>query len=117
MFLLALLLAAPALAQPIMAEPILAQPADCPAVPVGPPVDLQIYVNPPGHPGVLAGIALPPVPMFGTRCIAIQPPPTDVLRGPPAPNGLLQGNGPRDVLHNRYTPEVTVELPLAAPEP
>jgi hypothetical protein len=107
MFLLALLIAAPALAQP----------ADCPSVPVGPPLDLQVYVAPPGRAAVVAGVGLPPTPMFGTRCIATEPPPADILHGPPAPNGLLQGNGPRDVLHNRYTPEVTIGAPLTAPEP
>jgi hypothetical protein len=104
MFLLALMLAAPAMAQP----------ADCAAVPVGPPVDLQVYMTPPGRPGIITGITLPPMPAFGSRCAAPDAPATDVLRGPPEPNGLLQGNGPRDVLHNRRTPEVVVGSPAPA---
>jgi hypothetical protein len=103
MFLLALLLAFPA--------PAWAQPADCASVPVGPPVDLQVFGASPGRPGMITGIALPPTPAFGSRCVAPVAPPADVLRGPPAPNGLLQGNGPRDVLHNRLTPEVVVGSP------
>jgi hypothetical protein len=91
--------------------PALAQPADCPAVPVGPPVDLRVFLTPPGRPGMVAGVDLPPTPMFGTRCVATVPPSADVLRGPPAPNGLLQGNGPRDVLHNQATSLVIVGTP------
>jgi hypothetical protein len=104
MLLLALLLAAPALAQP----------ADCPAMPVGPPVEMQVYLNPTYRPGIVTGLALPPTPMFGTRCVAPVAPSADVLRGPPAPNGLLQGDGPRDVLHNRPVPESVALPPRAA---
>jgi hypothetical protein len=60
---------------------------------------------------MITGIALPPTPAFGSRCVAPVAPPADVLRGAPAPHGLLQGDGPRDVLHNRLTPEVVVGSP------
>jgi hypothetical protein len=70
----------------------------------------------PGYPGAITGVTLPPTPMYGTRCIATPAVPTDVLRGTPAPNGLLQGDGPRDVLHNRYEPEVVVGPPSSNPD-
>ena len=103
-----------------------AQPADCVAEPIGPsmPIDLWIGIN--GRPG-LPSPASPPVPHAaqtqaqnfaqlqlgaqptqGTLCGDGQPLPSDVLHGNPAPRGLLQGNGPHDVLHDRYVPQVTV---------
>jgi hypothetical protein len=109
MVIIALLLAASALIHPAWA-----QPADCPTVPIGPPVNLQVYAAAPGRSGILAGLGLAPTPMFGTRCVAPAPPTEDVLRGPPSPYGLLQGVGPRDVLHNSYEPEVLVGPPLAS---
>lgn len=95
-----------------------AQPADCTAVPVGPPMRLAPQIGLEGRPGVPQGVRgrvtidLGEVPMFGTVCGAEPAPePEDVLRGEPAPNGLLQGDGPRDVLHNRWQGRVRVTPP------
>jgi|GEM_PF-3474415 len=99
----------------LLAMPARAQPADCAAEPVGPNMRLIPRIGLAGRPGVPAGmtgqipIDLGDVPMFGTRCAAPpEPEGFDVLKGPPAPKGLLQGNGPRDVLHNRWQGEVTI---------
>jgi len=104
----------------------IAQPADCAAEPVGPsmPIDLWVGINGrPGLPGPVspstpqpsqmqqqnfAHLQLGAQPMNGTLCGDAQPLPTDVLHGAPAPRGLLQGNGPRDALHDRYAPQVTI---------
>ena len=103
-----------------------AQPADCAAEPVGPsmPIDLWVGIN--GHPGLpgpvspsapqpwqtsqqnFAHLQLGAQPMQGTLCGDAQPLPTDVLHGASAPRGLLQGNGPHDVLRDRYAPQVTI---------
>lgn len=79
--------------------PAIAQPADCAAVPVGPEMRLKPRIALKGQPGVRPGmegdipIDLGTAPMFGTRCRADpNPGPEDILRGAPAPNGLLQGN-------------------------
>jgi hypothetical protein len=98
----------------LLPSPVPAQPADCPAEPVGPGMRLVPRIALDGRPGVPQGVRgkvpidLGDVPMFGTACAPAAPPPEDVLRGPPAPRGLLQGDGPRDVLHNRWQGEVTV---------
>lgn len=96
--------------------PAIAQPADCAAVPVGPEMRLKPRIALKGQPGVRPGmegdipIDLGTAPMFGTTCrSAPDQGPEDVLRGAPAPNGLLQGNGPRDVLHNRWQGNVSVQ--------
>lgn len=36
------------------------------------------------------------------------PPPDDILHGDPAPQGLLRGEGPANLLTNRPKPKVTV---------
>ena len=95
--------------------PAIAQPADCAAVPVGPEMRLKPRIALKGQTGVRPGmegdipIDLGTAPMFGTHCRDATPPPDDVLRGAPAPNGLLQGDGPRDVLHNRWQGNVSVQ--------
>jgi hypothetical protein len=89
----------------LLAAPALAQPADCPTVPVGPPMDVTVRVDPPtqingaarGHATVK--LNLEGLPSLGTLCQAPPPPAADVLHGPPAPGGLLGGDGPVDVLH------------------
>jgi len=89
----------------LVAVPALAQPADCAAVPVGPPMDVVVGVGPPGQasmPGqarVAGWLTLSGLPSLGTLCQAPPPPAVDVLHGPPAPHGLLRGDGPADVLH------------------
>ena len=104
----------------------IAQPADCAAEPVGPSMPMDVWIGINGRPG-LPGTASPAAPqpsqlpqqnfahlqlgaqpMNGTLCGDAQPLPTDVLHGAPAPRGLLQGDGPRDVLHDRYMPQVTI---------
>ena len=105
----------------LLAAPALAQPADCQAVPVGPPMAIGVVVGQaggarPGQPNqggaapMAVGVGLMPVPSYGTLCASPAPPPPagDVLHGPPAPHGLLRGNGPADVLHNRPAGEVVV---------
>lgn len=95
----------------LLAFPVLAQPADCSAVPVGPPMDLDIYVDltgkakdPPLVPGpgrIVGGVGLRGVPAFGTLCQSPPPPIRDVLHGSGAAGGLLGGDGPDDVLTGR----------------
>ncbi len=87
--------------------PFPALAADCPARPNGPPMDIDVFAPLPGQPG-FAGIGLQGIPSTGTTCGSPPPEVTDVLRGPPAPKGLLRGDGPRDVLHNRPTGTVTI---------
>lgn len=100
----------------VCASPALAQPADCPAQPVGPGVKLDVRVGIAGRPGVPqasggggARLDFGTVPADGTVCADDGPPPDDVLHGAPAPRGLLQGDGPGDVLHDRPTGQVVVE--------
>ena len=50
-----------------------------------------------GH--ATAKLSLKGLPLLGTLCQAAPPPAVDVLHGPPAPGGLLRGDGPADVLH------------------
>ena len=92
-----LLLAIPALAQPADA-----QPADCPAQEVGPPMDVGLSLERPTRAKAQAPatgwLGLQDIPSLGTECQAPPPPATDVLHGPPAPRGLLRGDGPTDVL-------------------
>ena len=96
--------------------PVRAQHADCVARPVGPTFPLDLRIDLAGRPGVPSGargaarLTLGDQAANGTVCGG-PPIPTsdDVLHGPPAPRGLLQGDGPRDVLHNRYVPRVTIE--------
>ncbi len=89
-----------------------AQPADCDAVPVGPDIRLVPQLPLPRAPRGRVPIDLGEVPMHGTLCQAEPAPePADILRGEPAPRGLLQGDGPRDVLHNRWQGQVTVHPP------
>jgi hypothetical protein len=89
----------------LLAMPALAQPADCPAVPVGPPMDVEVRVdlgartNIPAPNRATAKLVLQGLPSLGTLCQAPPPPSTDVLHGPPAPRGLLRGDGPADALH------------------
>lgn len=81
-----------------------AQPADCVAYPVGPPVDIQLYVDLAGRskapvPGtVTAGIGLSQVPAFGTRCAPSPPSVGDVLLGTEEPQDLLSGDATADIL-------------------
>ncbi|MCW3476937.1 hypothetical protein [Limobrevibacterium gyesilva] len=95
--------------------PAAAQPADCASVPVGPGVPLEVWVGIDGRPGLPPGargaakLNLGEQPIYGTVCPGPAGPPEDVLRGPPAPNGLLRGDGPRDVLRNAPTGRVTIE--------
>ena len=95
----------------LLALPVLAQPADCSAVPVGPPMDIDIYVDLTGKvkdptavpaPGRIAGgVGLKGIPAFGTLCQAPPPPAQDVLHGAAVPGGLLGGNGLTDLLTGR----------------
>ncbi len=102
--------------------PALAQPADCVQHPNGPSLPMQVWVGIDGKPGVPANtrgaveLDLGAVPANGTTCDPDVDLPDDVLHGAPAPHGLLQGNGPRDVLHNVPESHVTVKtLPDAPP--
>jgi hypothetical protein len=102
--------------------PALAQPADCVQTPNGPPLPMQVWVGVNRHPGVPpkthgeAGLDLGLVPANGATCASEVDLPDDVLHGAPAPHGLLQGNGPRDVLHNVPESHVTVRpVPDAPP--
>ena len=99
--------------------PARAQPADCAAIPVGPDIRVEAWPGGPRDSRGIARLDLGDTPIFGTRCRDETPPPADILRGPSAPNGLLQGTGPpdvlrtgpRDVLHNTWRGEVTVQPP------
>jgi hypothetical protein len=97
----------------------LGQPADCATVPLGPSTPMQIRIGPLARPGLPAGaqasvkLDLDAASGSGTVCPSRTVPPADVLRGEPAPRGLLLGDGPRDVLHDAPVGRVTVEM---APE-
>jgi hypothetical protein len=103
--------------------PVLAQPADCPAQPNGPALPMNVWVGINGRPGVPPGgrngvdLDLGWVPAYGTTCEPDVELPDDVLHGMPAPHGLLQGEGPRDVLHNVPEGQVTVRPLPSAPPP
>lgn len=94
----------------LLVVPALAQPADCAAVPVGPPVQVQVDANAPGQANrpnrarPTVWLDLGKQPSLGTLCQAPPPPAVDVLHGPPAPHGLLRGDGPADVLHGSPAP-------------
>ena len=95
--------------------PAAAQPADWAARPDGPTLPLEVWIGIDGRPGMpakahgAAKLKLGDVPSGGSTCASDVPPPDDVLHGAPVPHGLLRGDGPRDVLHNRPTGSVTIE--------
>jgi hypothetical protein len=118
----------------LLAGPALAQPADCPAIPVGPPVNIGIRADLGGQANsdrtgcghaksgktgrVTVGVQLPGVPVFGTICAPPPPPPDqDSLHGPPAPAGLLRDDDTRDVLTGRRLapPPAPLPPPLGPP--
>ena len=86
----------------LLAAPALAQPADCKAVPVGPPMHVDLYVGLNGRAKtpvpVTGGLGLTNLPSRGTRCPAPPPPTGDVLRGTPEPHDLLRGGAKGDIL-------------------
>jgi hypothetical protein len=109
----------------LAAGPAFAGGADCPAVPVGPPVDLEVRVGVPATSGRGAAaqasgtgavIVLDGVPGRGTRCVAPPPPAGDALRGLPAPDGLLRDIPARDVLRGPVSPPPPPRAP-APPAP
>jgi hypothetical protein len=91
-----------------------AQPVDCPSVPVGPPMDVQIYADLSSRaklplPGpVFGGVSLSGLPAYGTLCRAPPPPAGDALRGAAAPHDILRGDGPADVLRGPAEGNVVV---------
>jgi len=103
--------------------PALAQPADCVARPNGPALPLEARIGLDGQPGVPKGahgsvkLGLGAVAANGTTCGDEADPPDDVLQGAPAPHGLLRGDGPKDVLHNRPTGHVVVTPMPSVPPP
>ena len=99
LFLLALLLPATAAAQS----------RGCIERPVGPSMDVTVVVplpqGQPGQPTPRAAVTLPNQPIYGTECIAVSPPPRDILRGDPPPaGGLLRGDDGRSDLLRDPTP-------------
>ncbi len=99
--LLALLLLLPATAA--------AQSRGCIERPVGPGMDVTVIVPlpqaHPGQPAPRAAVTLPNQPMYGTECIAVAPPPRDILRGDPPPaGGLLRNDDGRQDLLRDPTP-------------
>lgn len=101
LFLLALLLPATAGAQS----------RGCIERPVGPSMDVTVVVPLPqaqaqqGQPTPRAAVTLPNQPIYGTECIAVSPPPRDILRGDPPPaGGLLRGDDGRSDLLRDPTP-------------
>ena len=105
----------------LLSLPALAQPADCVPQPDGPALPMRVWVGIDGKPGVPANtrgaveLDLGQVPANGSVCDPEIELPDDVLHGTPAPHGLLQGNGPRDVLHNVPESHVTVRPAPGAP--
>jgi hypothetical protein len=101
--------------------PALAQPADCLPQSNGAELPMEVWVGINGKPGTprgthgSVGLDLGPVPANGTTCQPEFELPDDVLRGAPAPHGLLQGDGPRDVLRNVPESHVTVKTTPDAP--
>ncbi len=91
-------------------SPALGQSADCEARLNGPAMPLMAHRQG-------AYIDLGNVPANGTICGDDAVLPDDVLHGAPAPHGLLRGDGPRDVLHNRPDSHVTVTPMPNAPPP
>jgi hypothetical protein len=102
-----------------------AQAPDCPAIPVGPPVNISVRANAGGGQaksdktgGGSARVPLPGVPAFGTICAPPPPPPDrDVLHGPAAPAGVLRDDDTRDVLTGRCLapPPAPLPPPLGPP--
>lgn len=97
-----ILLAALALA-PVTSAPVpsaRAQSLGCVERPVGPPMDATVIVPVPGlRPGARAAVTVPGLPLHGQDCIAVAPPPQDILRGEPPPaGGLLRGDDGRSNL-------------------
>jgi len=107
----------------LASSPALAQPADCVALPNGPALPLQARIGLDGQSGVPKGtkgsvkLGLGEVPANGTICADDADLPDDVLHGAPAPHGLLRGDGPADVLHDRPEGHVTVTPIETAPPP
>jgi hypothetical protein len=99
-----LLLATPLLAASLFSAALAppaahAQSLGCVERPVGAPLGATAIAPIPGHPRARGAIALPPQPSHGTDCIAIAPPPRDILRGEPPPaGGLLRGDDGRSNL-------------------
>lgn len=109
--------------------PALAQSRGCIERPVGPGMDVTVLVpvpqpgarhaptprHPAGRdpapradptqPAPLAAVTIPNQPIYGTECIAVAPPPRDILRGEPPPaGGLLRGDDGRGDLLRNTTP-------------
>jgi hypothetical protein len=82
------------------------QSLGCIERPVGQPMDITVLVPVPGQPRARAAVTLPPQPSHGTDCIAVAPPPRDILRGEPSPSGnILRTDDPRtDLLRNAPAP-------------
>lgn len=88
-----------------------AQSRGCIERPVGPSMDVTVVVPLPqaqaqqGGPTPRAAVTLPNQPIYGTECIAVSPPPRDILRGDPPPaGGLLRGDDGRSDLLRDTTP-------------
>lgn len=91
---LLLLIAGPALAQPACDAPgtrIPVQVSGPPLMPRGARASATVYI-----PTCQETETRPP------------DPPEDILHGPPAPDGLLRGEGPKNILTNRYEKSVTI---------
>lgn len=87
------------LAAALLAAPAGAQSLGCIERPVGAPMDITVLVPVPGLPGARAAVTPPPLPTHGNDCIAVAPPPRDILRGEPPPaGGLLRGDDGRSNL-------------------
>jgi hypothetical protein len=95
--------------------PALAQPADCVARPNGPAVPLEAWVGMPKRARGAIQLDLGAVPANGTTCGDDAVLPIDVLHGAPTPHGLLRGDGPKDVLHDRPDGHVIVTTVPNAP--
>ena len=93
----------------LLPSPAEAQSRGCIERPVGPGMDVTVLVPlpAPGQPRAngAAAVTLPSQPMYGTECIAVSPPPRDILRGDPPPaGGLLRGDDGRSDLLRDPTP-------------
>lgn len=102
LFLLALLLPATAGAQS----------RGCIERPIGPSVEGTVVVPVPqaqqGRHTPRVAAPIPSQPSYGTECIAVAPPPQDILRGEPPPaGGLLRGDDGRSDLLRGPTPART----------
>ena len=103
----------------LLVAPALAQPADCPAVPVGPPMDVEIRVgvNKNTTAPATAKLGLTHLPAYGSLCEAAPPPTGDVLRGTPEPHDLLRGNATGDILSGAPAGEVVIGPARPVPLP